>query len=60
MDVKEALENYNNYNVRIAIIENDIFKLNEDLYSITINKNDIKDELSHKLPVAGSHLNDTI
>ncbi|KLE00238.1 MULTISPECIES: type II toxin-antitoxin system RnlA family toxin [Aliarcobacter] len=42
------------------INENDIFKLNEDLYSITINKNDIKDELSHKLPVAGSHLNDTI
>lgn len=42
------------------INENDIFKLNEDLYSITINKNDIKDELSHKLPIAGSHLNDTI
>lgn len=42
------------------IDENDIFKLNEDLYSITINKNDIKDELSHKLPVAGTHLNETI
>ena len=42
------------------INENDIFKLNEDLYSITINKNDIKNELSHKLPIAGLHLNDTI
>ena len=31
MDIKEALENYNNYNVKIAIIENDIFKLNEEV-----------------------------
>lgn len=42
------------------INENDIFKLNEDLYSITINKDEIKDELSHKLPVSGVRLNETI
>lgn len=61
MEIKEALENYNNYSVRIAVIDRKIFKLRQEEATLRSTKLDgmpksqgftvsnIENEIIHKL-----------